>query len=92
MNQITQQITSPIRDDKLASLVYNFLLNWQHLENLPRRGRFWRYIYMWQAACDRFSTDDYNRHYDISALPDEPPEMEEQLATLSFAKRRRSFL
>lgn len=54
MKLITQQTHPQIRDDKLASLVYNFLLDWQHLENHPRLGRLWRH--MWQAACDKFTT------------------------------------
>jgi len=50
-------ITKPppqIHDDKVASFIYNLLLNWQHLENHPRLGRIWRS--MWQKACENFST------------------------------------
>lgn len=55
MNPITPQIPPRIRDDKFASLVYNFLLKWQHLENQPHLGRIWRY--MWETACERFTTE-----------------------------------
>ena len=54
MNEISQQMPSRLRDNKIASLLYNFLLKWQHLENHPRMGRLWRRV--WQAACDRITT------------------------------------
>lgn len=54
MNPILRQKHTPIRDDKFASLVYNLLLEWQHFESHPRLGRVWHY--MWQTACDRFTT------------------------------------
>ena len=48
------QYRSPIKDDKVASFVYNFLLKWQHLYDHPRLGRLW--WYMWNMAGERFST------------------------------------
>lgn len=54
MNQIMQQTPSPMRDDKVASLVYNLLLSWQHLENHPKLARLWQR--MWKMACDRYSS------------------------------------
>src|SRR3569832_567488 len=46
------------------------------------------------AAINRMATvclsnqHDHSWHYDIIALPDEAPELEDQLATLQFAKKK----
>lgn len=49
-----QQTQPQITDDKFASLVYNFLLDWQHLDNHPWLGRLWRN--MWKLSCKRYSS------------------------------------
>jgi FkbM family methyltransferase len=43
-----------IKDDKIASLIYNILLDWQYLENHKRLGRVWRKT--WNHVCDRFTS------------------------------------